>query len=168
MDRHNIDNVLEGNDLIVDWPSTESKPKRVTFALKHNSSHPSAKNSQERRLTWYSREEKGQFKNNALRDAEFFRRLRNSTKKIDPFVYEERACAWGLEKAIFVTEAHDSKEKRKALVRSVLGIHERSYHDNLSDIEEEVSTLSKQFSEAAVLKARKIGILHENAVSTAK
>ncbi len=151
------------NELILDWPSV--RPKRVTFALENNTVRLVSKSQQERRETWHSRVDQKQFKKDALRDAQFFRALRESAERMDPSVYENRVCAWGLEKAIFQTEAYDMIKNKKLLVKSVVSIYGlRDNHPNLSAIEEEAATASRELAEFSKDQARKIALLHEKSV----
>mmetsp|Transcript_24770 Transcript_24770/g.51422 ORF Transcript_24770/g.51422 Transcript_24770/m.51422 type:complete len:175 (-) Transcript_24770:64-588(-) len=148
------------NELILDWPSV--RPKRVTFSLENNSVRSVSKSRQERRETWHSRADQEKFKRDALRDAQFFRALRNSNERIDPSVYEDKVCAWGLEKAIFKTEAFEMIKNKKLLVKSVVSIYGlRDIHPNLSSIENEAAATSRELSASSNEQAHKIALLHE-------
>ncbi|KAL7461022.1 hypothetical protein ACHAXS_003922 [Conticribra weissflogii] len=149
------------SDLIVGW---SSKPCGVEFILEDNVVHRiPRKTREEKPALWNSSSDKDRFKQAALRDAQFYRKLRNTKRTIDPALYEDRACAWGLENAISVAEAHRSIENKNILVRRVLEIQE-CHRGSPDEIEELIAAESRKLSQFSRDRAHKIGLFYAKVI----
>mmetsp|Transcript_5576 Transcript_5576/g.12159 ORF Transcript_5576/g.12159 Transcript_5576/m.12159 type:complete len:202 (+) Transcript_5576:95-700(+) len=149
------------SDLIVGW---SSKRCGVEFVLDDNVVHLiPRKTSEEKPALWNSSSDKDRFKQTALRDAQFYRKLRKTKRTIDPALYEDRACAWGLENAVSVAEAHRSIENKNRLVRRVLEVQE-CHLGSRDEIEELIAAESRKLSQFSRDRAHKIGVFYAKAI----
>lgn len=149
-------------ELIVDWPSATGSSKTVAFALESSTTYFFYKTKRAKRESWYTRKDQEQFRSNALRDAAFFRALKHSRQGIDPSIYDEKVCFWGLEKAMCRQKAVQSIKNKMALVRAVIEIRALSnVRLDVYTVEEEAADISRQLSKASKRQAYEIALLQE-------
>jgi len=132
----------------------------VAFALESSTTYFFYKSNGEKRDSWYTRKDQEEFRKSALRDAAFFRALKRSRQRIDPSIYEEKACIWGLEKAISRQKTVQSIKNKMALVRAVIEIHGSSnVRSDVYTVEEEAADASRQLSKASKCQAYEIALI---------
>ena len=172
------------SELIVDWPckpslvrlvskknndhpiyksKEEKRSSRVRFVLEKNTIHPIYKSKEEKRASWDTKVEKSKFKKNALRDIAFLRKLRSSKKDVDPSLYEDRVCSWGLETGISRTDKEQIVMIKNYVHKSVLLMQEIQANNGTRD-ENLIALMLRDASKVLQVRAQKIGLHYEDEV----